>query len=154
MIIYLFSLSFPRQTAFFASCLSFPVNGGPPFSMSYMTTPSDHQSALLLCPLRIITSGAIYSIVPQNVFVVPYWNRVKETEKVAIRYLRRKWILYISQNPSFWYYRAGPTKYFQASSLCKQFLQNIGYIIYYFYWLSGLLLLFYIFFYIFTFYFI
>ena len=33
---YLFNFSFPRQTAFFASFRSLPVNGGPPFNMSYL----------------------------------------------------------------------------------------------------------------------
>ena len=37
---------------------------------TYITTPTDHQSALLLCPRLMITSGAMYSIVPQKVFVV------------------------------------------------------------------------------------
>ena len=37
---------------------------------TYITTPTDHQSALLLWPRLMITSGAMYSIVPQNVFVV------------------------------------------------------------------------------------
>ena len=36
-----------------------------------MTTPKLHQSADLLCPFLMITSGAMYSIVPQNVLVVP-----------------------------------------------------------------------------------
>ena len=31
-----------------------------------MRTPSDHQSQTCVCPLRLITSGAMYSTVPQK----------------------------------------------------------------------------------------
>ena len=31
-----------------------------------ISTPSDHQSALCVCPLLLTTSGAIYSTVPQK----------------------------------------------------------------------------------------
>ena len=31
-----------------------------------ISTPKDHQSAVVPCPLRLTTSGAMYSTVPQN----------------------------------------------------------------------------------------
>ena len=34
-----------------------------------MRTPKDHQSAVVPCPLRLTTSGAMYSTVPQNEYV-------------------------------------------------------------------------------------
>lgn len=48
------------------------VNGGPPVSISNIRAPKLHQSTALPCPTRIRISGAIYSIVPQNVWV--FWS--------------------------------------------------------------------------------
>ena len=40
-----------------------------PVSISNMSMPRDHQSTAVPCPSYLITSGAIYCSVPQNVFV-------------------------------------------------------------------------------------
>lgn len=37
--------------------------------MSYMSAPRDHQSTALAWPVRVRISGAMYSMVPQNVWV-------------------------------------------------------------------------------------
>ena len=47
------------------------VKGRSPVSISYMRTPKDHQSALWSWPLRLTTSGAMYSTVPQKEYVLP-----------------------------------------------------------------------------------
>jgi hypothetical protein len=46
-----------------------PLNGVVPYSISYMRMPSVHQSTALVCPLPLITSGAMYSSVPTNELV-------------------------------------------------------------------------------------
>lgn len=45
------------------------VKGGAPVSMSYMRAPRDHQSTALPCPVLVRISGAMYSMVPQKVWV-------------------------------------------------------------------------------------
>mmetsp|Transcript_28343 Transcript_28343/g.74400 ORF Transcript_28343/g.74400 Transcript_28343/m.74400 type:complete len:234 (+) Transcript_28343:1072-1773(+) len=45
--------------------------GRSPVSISYMRTPNDHQSAIQSWPFRLTTSGAMYSTVPQNEYVLP-----------------------------------------------------------------------------------
>lgn len=39
-----------------------------------MSTPKDHQSALCVCPRRFTTSGAMYSMVPQNEYARLSWS--------------------------------------------------------------------------------
>lgn len=39
-----------------------------------MSTPNDHQSALCVCPRRFTTSGAMYSMVPQNEYALLSWS--------------------------------------------------------------------------------
>lgn len=49
-------------------------NGGLPVSMSYIKAPRLHQSTALPWPERVRISGAMYSMVPQNVHaVIPSW---------------------------------------------------------------------------------
>ena len=45
------------------------VKGGAPVNMSYMRAPRDHQSTAFPCPVLVSISGAMYSMVPQNVCV-------------------------------------------------------------------------------------
>ncbi|KAF1770818.1 hypothetical protein GCK72_002642 [Caenorhabditis remanei] len=40
-----------------------------PVNISNINTPSDQKSAAMECPLRLITSGAMYSTVPQKLYV-------------------------------------------------------------------------------------
>ena len=45
------------------------VKGGAPVSMSYISAPRLHQSTALPWPVRVRISGAMYSMVPQKVWV-------------------------------------------------------------------------------------
>ena len=40
-----------------------------PSPLHTMSTPKDHQSAVVPCPFLLTTSGAMYSTVPQNEYV-------------------------------------------------------------------------------------
>lgn len=42
----------------------------PPCLPHTMSTPKDHQSAVVPCPFLLTTSGAMYSTVPQNEYVL------------------------------------------------------------------------------------
>ena len=52
--------------------LFLPLNGVVPNSISYIKMPSVHQSTALVCPQPLITSGAMYSSVPTNEFVLKF----------------------------------------------------------------------------------
>ena len=50
------------------------VNGGAPVNMSNIKAPRDHQSTPFPCPVLVRISGAMYSMVPQKVWVTaPSW---------------------------------------------------------------------------------
>lgn len=61
--------SFPFRIFSMVLFRSPAVKGGAPVSMSYISAPRDHQSTAFPWPERRRISGAIYSIVPQNVCV-------------------------------------------------------------------------------------
>lgn len=46
-----------------------PLKGVVPYNISYMRMPNVHQSTALVCPLPLITSGAMYSSVPTKELV-------------------------------------------------------------------------------------
>ena len=48
-----------EQMAFWIAGLFFPRNGNCPVSISYISTPTDHQSAVLPCPVACRISGAM-----------------------------------------------------------------------------------------------
>jgi hypothetical protein len=49
-----------------------PLKGVVPYSISYIKMPRVHQSTALVCPQPLITSGAMYSSVPTNEFVLKF----------------------------------------------------------------------------------
>jgi hypothetical protein len=49
-----------------------PLKGVVPYNISYINIPRVHQSTALVCPQPLMTSGAMYSSVPTNEFVLKF----------------------------------------------------------------------------------
>ena len=77
------------------------VKGGDPVSMSYINAPKDHQSTAFPCPLLVKISGAMYSIVPQNLLlwkksiIIQFWWTFENIRPLSFHVSSKKISTYV-----------------------------------------------------------